>query len=287
VLIFGLFAILTVRIVQRVRVPARRIAQYLVAAAIAFICGLVSEAIQIPTPRDANLADLCRNAAGILCFLGYDFTVRHRRGQTRPRAPWRMTALRAAALCLGLLPAAPVLDAARYMYDQRARLPLLTGFDNRYERAYVSVAGASLSYIPRHDDPATGEWSARVAYAPSRCFPRLEFAHPYADWSSYRALCLDIDLRMNRACTLAVRIHDTNHNGNYSDRFTRSFSVKPGPQTVCFGIDSIRNAPHNRAMNMQRIEHVALFAVAPVESLVAVVDNVRLAPARDSSMHMR
>jgi hypothetical protein len=126
-----------------------------------------------------------------------------------------------------------------------------------------------------------------VAYAPSQCFPRLEFSHPYADWSSFSAFCLDIDVRMNRRCTLAVRIHDSMHNGEYLDRFTRSFAVNPGVQTKCFEIDSIRNAPHARTMNMRSIEHVALFAVAPVESLVAVVDNVRLAPANDSLVPMR
>ncbi len=275
--LFGSFAALIFLALKEIGRPRKAAARYFVAGAVAAGFGLLSEAAQIPGHRDASALDFLRDSAGTIAFLAFLTTLdKHIEWYWRGRAALKRYTVRFAAVALAALPALPILLAIGGAIDQKRRFPLITGFETVFQMQGVSATGAVLQRISPPPSFGAGTRAALVTYLPVPGYPRFDIAEPHADWTGYERFCFDVYSELAEPFRLSMRIHDAGHTNDYRDRFTGRFMVNPGATVVCFDLDSVRNAPAGRRMDLSAIEHVSIFTASPAGTLHAAFDNMRL-----------
>ncbi len=78
---------------------------------------------------------------------------------------------------------------------------------------------------------------------------------------------------------LRCRIHDQHHyrlGGEFTDRFTTTFTTEPGWNEISIPLDEVERAPRGRLMAMDRISVVMIYSVSLAEPVVIHLDDVRL-----------
>jgi hypothetical protein len=79
---------------------------------------------------------------------------------------------------------------------------------------------------------------------------------------------------------ITVRIDDAAHQHNlaFHDRFTRAFTLQPGPNRIEVPLDDVRVAPRDRELDLERVESLLIFAVdlaRPREIVIGPIGLVR------------
>lgn len=79
----------------------------------------------------------------------------------------------------------------------------------------------------------------------------LRVDEPYPDWSGYRALVVQLDVRGAVTCHVMVRVQDRRHDHRHEDRSNHAFKLPPGRESGNrIPMEEIRTAPMGRAMEM-------------------------------------
>ncbi len=254
-----------------------RFGPYAVAFLLAVVAGGITEALQMPGPRDADPLDLLHDVlgAGAFLLLAYGW----RRG-----IAWKPSALgarRVAAVALGLAilvsVAVPPLALSVAYLQRNAAFPRICDFEHAWERAFVHAKDAELSLVdaPEGWNRVPGERVAQVTYLPA-VYPGLAIVEPYPDWRSYERLVFEVFSEADTTLHLALRIDDGEHDERYWDRFNRRLAIRPGANRVTVALADVEQAPRDRRMEMDRIRNITLFAVRPAEPLDVYVDAFRL-----------
>ena len=100
---------------------------------------------------------------------------------------------------------------------------------------------------------------------------------PPADWRGYRALALDV--HVDRAVSLVLKVVDAAHDGTYADRFHRTFDLAPGGHALVVPLVEVEAGPAARRLALGRVAGVQLFAHGLDAPVVLHLDHVRLVPA--------
>lgn len=223
--------------------------QLLVAMCAAITIGLVVEFIQLYTGRSFSLNDVFLNVvgtvAGITLFTGW------RKYQSR-KVVWLLRVL------VIILFAVISREAVIYSLDAwqaRQEFPSLLSLKYPFEMTRLSGPRVKLGVMHFEEQPV-----AEVLFLPAK-FSTLTLDHFPRDWSSYRTLRMELYNDSDDRFGLYVRVHDIKHfpRSLYSDRFNATYLLQPGWNSILISLDSIRNAPRSRSMDMKNIHQLMLF----------------------------
>ncbi len=241
-------------------------------AAMCFALGIVIEIIQPAFGRQTSLIDIVYDLFGVIAG-----TLLYLLGKRVPSArSWRLVSI-IAVITLTLLSYVKPALSYQLLVLRDQRLPILFDFESPFESAlWQANAG---SYFTVVDAPP--EWQGNSTKAGKLSlfygtYPGIAFSGVAPDWRGYESLSLSIYSPGKQAETLTVRIHDTQHNGKYTDRFNRVLSVEPGLNHFSFNLDEIESSPAARAMQMHTIAGLSIFGQDPAQPHSVYLDNIQL-----------
>ncbi len=278
-----LFGILSFAILRlSIRVLGRYITSipwhYVVALAGCAFLGLASEYAQILGPRDADTIDLVRDMAGAVAFLGVLMAF------DRKLTTWWQNRRRQSKLVLlifatltgtiGILPAG-LWAVATWHRDNS--FPILSNFDSVWDSWFWDTRNINFVIA---DPPAgwkkpPGDCVALLTFLPGE-YPSFTCVEPVPDWIGYRFLSFEAYSDQDTLISLTLKIEDMDHDETYYDRFNRIVIIKPGANRVVIPLDSVRQAPVSREMDLTSIALFSLFAGRTERPFTVYVDDFRL-----------
>lgn len=246
--------------------------------------GCASEILQSVTGRTFTLQDAMANALGVLagvCWLGQRY-VDNRGG--------RVALVAAGLLALTLASRNPVM-AFVDIVRQKTEMPILSSLENSAELTRWQPCEGKMS---RTKTGVThGEWALRVDLKAGE-YPCVTLNWPVSDWTEYETLAFDITVPEPSSndrsvdgtenaetadasgIKLILKIEDSQHNGEYEDRFHRTLELPPGRHEIRVPLSEVATAPQSRMMRMDDIYRVQLFANHPRRPQTFYLDHVRL-----------
>ena len=237
-----------------------------VASCIAGVMGSGLEVLQATFGRSSSwqdgLANLLGAVAGGLWMTG--------RSQT---APWRFLHFLAAGACL-LLAEIPPLALLTDVVVQRRQLPQIASFEGFLEMTRWHTRECRFERVETH--ATHGQCSLRVELAGDAKYPGPIMTDPGRDWSGYDSFRLDVWLDGEQPIPLAVKIFDTQHNGEMNDRYNQTFTLLPGPNYLTIPLSAVAAAPVDRELDLSDIRLVQFFLVNPQQPRTIFLDNLRL-----------
>jgi len=75
---------------------------------------------------------------------------------------------------------------------------------------------------------------------------------------------------------MVCRVHDSEHNNEYTDRFNRSFILEKGWNDLVISLADIENSPVNRLLNMDKVENLKLFVTSQDKGRIIYIDHIYL-----------
>lgn len=280
VLIMGLFALVCLALagsLLKQSLPKRN-HHYLAAFVLTVVVGILWEAAQIVSPRNADVYDVLRDAIGAVTFLA--FYIRFDPSLSEARKRWgfitRTTLLVGPPLIVivTMLPAAAWAGAFYYRSHQ---VPYLATFDSSWERLFWTTANATLEITPPPDD-----WSESDGTMVGRMFcqptPRSGFAinHVYPDWSNYDFLQLQLYFDDRAPGLFYVQVEDAEFQGTVADRYTFQSEISPGHNLIEVPLDSAGQLPSGRPLDLGQIKIVYFFTADTTRTYQIYIDNIRL-----------
>jgi hypothetical protein len=275
--LYGLVAVAILHVLEPGggRREGPRVRLYLLALLLTVAAGVLAELIQGVTGGDADPMDVARDAAGASAFLlavsAFDPGLFH----SRIRAH-RPAAILLAALTLAVTFASVTSTAADFL-QRDAAFPMLCEFETHWGRRFISENKVRMEICAPPegwtDPPSSGV--ARLTFQSGR-YPGLAIREPHPDWRGFKELVFEVFSDNPEPIELDLRIHDRDHNNEYSDRFNRALTIEPGTNRISIALQDVESAPRGRRMNMSRIQALALFADHPGAPFVLYLDDLRL-----------
>ena len=245
------------------------------AAFIALAVGAMGELLQSFGSRLTDVVDLANDAAGVVAFLAvfayFDDDVR-----SSLQWPQRVAL---ASLALGAA-AATVVPFMWYAYVVQARaaaMPRLLSFESGWETVIYSGSGTDapeLISAPGNWPDSSNHVALLVLDHPR--IPGLKVYDFYPDWTGYKNLVFMASAVGEKALEVSVRVHDKDHNWSSIDRFGRRILIEPEPKMYRISLDEIREAPHNRDMDLARIDAIIFYVQNPNGGERILIDDIRL-----------
>jgi hypothetical protein len=237
-----------------------------VAAAIATIAlGIGSEVMQGIEGKDAEIGDVFRDAAGTAVFLGIAAAYQHK------CSAWMRRLITLVSLAVMASIFSPPLLTASAIIDRWHKFPVIADFSSPLNTRLCSASNAQFYRI-----------CVRVRFAAlikfNRKAPSSAFIinGPFPDWSSYKSLAFRVDSELPCPIALNLRIHDSQHNNDYSDRYNAELQIKPGRNDIKISLKAIERSPAKRRMDMKAIRAIVLFVAQPEQSFELIIDEFRL-----------
>jgi len=251
--VFGLIA-LCAYLAQNTQSAWRRRA--LVALAITATLGVLSEAAQIFTSRDASVNDLiadCAGAAGFLAILLAVFPP--------PETSWtRRFLLGGIAVALLGWILTPLFVVSAAYSEQYALFPTIARFDSRFGHVLKRTQNIDYRVIPS----GKGEPAHALVILKDKPWPGVAFHDIQPDWSEYSVLIVHLSIDGDFPLPINLRVHDEAHKSSqkFSDRFNRAYSLQPGNHSLRIPLADLEHAPQGRSMDLSRISEVIVFSDA-------------------------
>lgn len=203
--------------------------QFLAAVTVALLLGALVELLQLLSGRDASIADLRRDALGIMAAAGF-FAVLDRRVRFLPGSEMLRTAgILVSVVCSALLVAPLLLTAAAYLERNRS-FPVLVDFSSPHGTYFLSMHGAvwdKLSTLPiavTGDAPPTVGLHVKITDSDKW---GLAIWEPKPDWRAYNFLKLDIINPTDDRLVLGVRIRDRHPRHDRHQRDVGTIEIPP------------------------------------------------------------
>ncbi len=234
----------------------------LLTLAISLGLGLLGEAAQIATSRDADWGDIGRDLVGT----GAGIAVAAVLAVASHRDRLLLTGVAAGLLVGGCLPS---ITESLAWWSADEHFPVLDSFENRLQRPLWRSTGADFDFQPGADGTELcGEFSRGNYPGVARRVP--------SDWRGYARL--DLDLVASTPTEVVIRIHDLDHDGRHADRFNRTLKLDAGPARVSIPMDAIRTGPRERELALDRVHELILFVPRPPSPTIVCFDNIVLSP---------
>jgi hypothetical protein len=257
----------------------KRTTIYLLTFAMVLLLGAGSELMQLYGPRDADIWDFAKDAAGALSALALLASID---GRLLERKPWRrkrfrryMRILATALVLAAFTPAALLLEAYN---RQAAQIPTLMSFDSSWQLKLVENNGAFLRLVepPENWVEIDQERVGEVTFTTSRKWPGLIWREPYPDWTGYTYFSMELFSELDHPVDVNLRIDDAGAGNWAGDRFNLRWKVPPGASRVRIPLEDVRTAPEDREMNLDDISMMVLFAVHPEEPSTIYLADMKL-----------
>ena len=95
-------------------------------------------------------------------------------------------------------------------------------------------------------------------------------------WSNYGSLYVSVFLPDEGQLELVCRVHDSDHNHEYTDRFNQRYLLHKGWNDLVIPLKEIEKAPEKRLLNMNKIEKLILFVTRQDKKKIIYIDHVYL-----------
>lgn len=218
---------------------------WVLAAAVAL--AIATEAVQHVTGRDASVRDLAGDLLGAVFAL-----LLHARAES-PSRPARAT-LAVLATSLGLAAVAPVAITFTALLQQRLIMPIVWKPDLL---------------------PFTG----RLSHWQGGDYPGLVIDAPPSDWRNWQAIEFELINQGDEQLQVQVAIYDQRHDWREDDRFNDMHLLGPRRTEVMrIPLQSVRDAPTKRSMDLQSMRGVIVYRAAPGEPPGFDVREIRFIP---------
>ena len=232
-----------------------------------FILGASIEGLQsnIMGRHALDIADIFRNQLGCLIM----FVLVSSRMRQRKKSTVYLYQLFAVLLISVAL--YPLTKAAIDELTALNQFPLLSDFETPFE--LDRWKGNSLfnihKGISRH-----GQHSLQVRLLTDIYSGASLVSFP-GNWQGFDALFFSI-YSCDDNLKLTCRIHDAEHNHQYTDRFNKRFILKAGWNDLIISLDDIEKAPAGRSMNMAKIKRIMFFASRQKREHTIYIDHIYL-----------
>lgn len=238
---------------------------------IVFVLSILSEAAQIPGPRDASVRDLVSDWLGAIAvlLLAHAFCADKAVGRSR-----RITSALIGASVL-LVALSSLIGVSAAYIERGYQRPVLVSFDAHFGQYFRRTQHASLQLI---DDPANAKIIGKITLDDG-AWPGIIFHDVWPDWRSYSTLIVMFRLDGNEPLEVNIRVHDRDHrlgDQPYDDRFNRAVVLRPGDHTVHIPLEDIRDAPRQRQMDLSQIDGIVIFCSAKDEGRTFELLEIRL-----------
>ncbi len=232
------FAVVTLALISLSRRGPRRPATvlrvYVVAMTAAVLLGATIELLQLATGRDASLNDLGKDALGVLAAAGMlAFFDRRVRALSRGRII-RVSGLLIAIISTAALIAPLALTGAAYLHRNRI-FPTLVDFSSPVGAYFVVRYGAvTIDRAPLPHGSA-GD-SAHAVGLHAQLDGNLQWAlalwEPYADWSGYHWLAVDLVNPSDASLVLRMQIRDSTQINDRRAGYLGTLELLPSSRTI-------------------------------------------------------
>ncbi len=214
---------------------------------------LVSEFAQTFTGRDSSIADLVRDASGVVG--GALAAVGIVSGRPRVALPLVIVGLisvwSASRTQLRTLMSTALLEI---------RDPLTVDFDSPFDEPIYGTYNAVAERVAAGTGWPNGGEVLRVSGTAGSAAAAFHRFPP--DWRRWSTLSFFAATADGADTVLTVRVHDTAHDGRYRDRFNEAFEIGPVPGRIVIDIDDIRRGPTGRELNLERVAGLIIFVDA-------------------------
>lgn len=233
---------------------------------ISLTVGILIEIVQPYFGRNRSAIDLYYDVVGI-CFS----SIFYLRKNSSPKKTLYSTLI--FFVCL-----ASAIPAFRlWLWWQINQSPTLLNFERNWESYSYSIdREVSLERIPATNELEKNNHIGELRFGISTAYPGFSLDHPKTDWSTYKTLSWEISSKHDHIIKMNLRVHDRNHNQEYSDRFNYRFEVKPGLNKFKLSLKEIKTSPESRIMEMDKIQNIKFFLTKPKVSTTIYIDNVQL-----------
>lgn len=250
---------------------------YFKAGALAMILGALSEAAQIPGPRDAQFKDLIVDAIGIFGALA---TMALFDKEIRVRTDWRAMSMLGiaglSALCAALL---PTIWQSYALVARNKALPVLLSFEQRWEtNVYEPTNNKHLKLIPAPSDWPIDQGTVARSKENGR-WGHVLVLYPYPDWTEYSSVSFLAASTSETRHTLRMSVRDLPPNHKmHSVRSYQELMVGPKPVRYTIRFDELHSGNGDRQFDLKHVYAIILSAAKPGSDVQIYVDDFRLEP---------
>jgi uncharacterized membrane protein len=238
------------------------------------VVGLASEIFQHFFNRDTSFDDLLNDilgsVSGTLLFIAIN------RQSFIKRKAVRCILLFTGILILGYT-SIPFTKGLFIITFRNHQYPILFNFENRWEKTFIEAQSSDVSFVNNES-----LWSDNLSMHSLKVelhdgeFPGVSFSDVYPDWSRADTFSFALYSLSDSPFTLSIRINDSNHNNEYTDRFNANINVNPGKNHYSFAITNIAKSLKTRTMNLKQVETVILFGLKSNSGKSILIDSIRL-----------
>lgn len=228
--------------------------------------GVIVEIIQVNFNREMDFADLYRNFLG--CFLAITFTQIkwHQRNKTI------ITGF--IGVCsLIVFEQSALFSVLSLKYQQYKKVPILADFTLKNEGVLWSEGEIVTN------ESGNPPFSLQVKIDGGKKYSGFTFKGVHQDWRGYNAIEFRLRNYSKDREKLCIKITDFKHDdGNhaYNNRFNYCSNLADGESIINFSLEDIRNAPHDRKLNLAEISQIGFFMIDLTEEKTILIDDIRL-----------
>ncbi|MCI5164778.1 MAG: VanZ family protein [Candidatus Electrothrix sp. GM3_4] len=231
-----------------------------------FILGVVIEGLQMNFGgRSSDVVDIFRNQLGCLIMLVL-LSSRMKQRKISTVYLYQLTAVLLISIALY-----PLTRAAIGELTASSQFPLLSDFETPFEidrwkeKSLLRIHNG----IVRH-----GQHSLQVRLL-TDTYSGASLASFPGNWKGFDSLFFSI-YSCDDNLKLTCRIHDAEHNHQYSDRFNKRFILKKGWNDLMISLDDIEKAPVDRLMNTAKIKQIMFFVSRQEREHTIYIDYIYL-----------
>jgi hypothetical protein len=225
------------------------LSRYIAVVAIATAVGAGIEVVQGAFHRDMSLEDVFHDFLGALVGVG----IMHGFKWEPASSALRKVSITLACVAFAVAAFPVAWSAAAYIHRDR-EFPTILQFASPLDRYFLFDCAA-------RPDLAQVENSQLQVRFRSNCHKQIGLGEPYADWTGYAHLNVDLANTTAAEMHFTIRIEDTHHNQEYWDRFNQTFALAANERkTLVIPLESIHHAPATRLMDMKEIYWLEIFA---------------------------
>lgn len=238
-----------------------------------FSIGFGAELLQIPTDRDASIGDLIRDFFGTIAGLLFFASLQSKLSLFRKTAQ-KMAARIMAVFLVGVI-ATPLFIKIAALKCYTGSSGELVTFEKWFDSALLQEKGIEFSIVDRPAEWTTNN-SKKVALLQfnGSDYPGITIKN-VKNWADYNVFTFQMFSRADTSLELIVRIHDRNHNNQFSDRFNRKIVIAPGANEFVIPLYEIKNL-QKRKMELDKIHEIIIFAMGKKVQFSVFLDQIIL-----------
>jgi len=120
-----------------------------------------------------------------------------------------------------------------------------------------------------------GKKSLKLEMFPSS-YPGLSPFLKYHDWRDYKSFCFEVYNPLSENISLVLRVDDKKQAQEYSERYNKSFTIVPGPNSVRIPFTTLKTSKTDRPLELKNIYRFLVFMSHPDKKHVLYLDYFRL-----------